>query len=798
MPFKKLIISIFALALIIPSNTLCRKLKPDDNRPNILIVTIDTLRADRVRCYGYEKINTPIMDQLSREGVLFEDVSCAVPLTLPSHTSIFTGLYPFSHKMRHNLSYIKGWDKLTLAEILRQQGYKTAAFIGSSILDSKFGLEHGFNIYDDNFSDTKDQQWKAYAEKRASTVAKSALDWLQQNKEGKFFLWIHFFDPHEPYIPPEPFKSQYPEKPYDGEVAYADSVLGKVFAKLKEWQLYRNTLIIVTSDHGEGLGEHKERDHGFFIYESTLRVPLIFFWEGNIPRGKRVKVPVRLIDIMPTVLDLLDVPLTTTIDGKSFSSLILGKEGKQYNPRGEPSYAESYYARIILNWSELRGLREGNWKYIDAPKPELYNLTSDPKELRNLYQAKKKIALSLKAELERIASGEKAALAKAEQTPDPKLLAKLESLGYLGTVHPKASESEAGNRPDPKDKIDFWNKIYNSFNLMQMKQTAKAIKGFKQLLSEEPENFMVIENLGKCYYQSREYDKALQLFQQASKIRKKLFGKENPDNAKNYNYIGAIYKIKGQYDKALEFHQRALEVITNYYEEEHSDTAISFKNIGDVYRNMGKYDKALEFYQKALEIMKTLFGDNHPDTASCYNDIGVVYENNNEDTKALMFYEKALKIKQKVYGEEHPDTATSYNNIGGVYYSRGEDEKAMEYYQKALNIRLKVFKEDHPDTSTSYNNIGAVYYSRGEYDKALEFYQKALEIKLKIFGENHPNTASSYNNIGWVYYYKDNYLEALQYLRKSLEIWKKFLGPEHPNTQKVLKSIKFIESKVPK
>jgi len=798
MSYKKIAIFIFALAFFIPQNILCQQPKPEEDRPNVLIVTIDTLRADRVKCYGYEKIETPTMDQLSRQGTLFEDVSCPVPLTLPSHASIFTGLYPFSHRMRYNLSFIKDWDKLTLAEILHQQGYKTAAFLGSSILDSKFGLDRGFDIYNDNFVVTAGQPKDSNAERRASAVAQPALKWLERNKEGKFFLWIHFFDPHTPYVPPEPFKSQYAESPYDGEVAYADSVLGEVFAKLKEWGLYQNTLIIVTSDHGEGLGDHKERDHGFFIYESTLRVPLIFFWQGKIPRDKIVKVPVRLIDILPSVLDLLNIPLKADIDGKSFKSLILGQAGKGYSPQGEPSYAESYYARLILNWSELRGLREGNWKYIEAPKLELYDLSSDPKELKNLFPAKKNIALGLKVKLEQIAGGEKAALSKPEKKPDPELLAKLESLGYIGATHPKATESALIKRPDPKDKIDIWNKMFHSINLMRMKRTAEATENFQQLLRDDPENIMAIENLGKCYYSSAEYDKALQLYQHASRIRLKLYEEENPDNAINYSNIGVIYKIKGLYNKALEFHQKALKIITKYYGEKHSDTAATYNNIADVYYSMGGYDKALESYQKALKIMIMVFGEEHPDTATCYNNIGLSYKSKDDNNKALDFYQKALQIKLKVYGNMHSDTATTYNNIGAVYYGNGEYNKALDFYQKALQIRLKLYKEQHPDTSTSYNNIGAVYYRKGDYNKALEFYQKALQIKLKIYGEQHPNTASSHNNIGWVYYSKGNYKEALEHLKKSLEIWKQFLGPNHPNTQKVLKSIKFIEKKMSK
>jgi arylsulfatase A-like enzyme/Tfp pilus assembly protein PilF len=792
MPFKKLIISIFALAIIIPQNILCQKLKSDDNRPNILIVTIDTLRADRVRCYGYEKINTAVMDQLSHEGVLFEDVSCAVPLTLPSHASIFTALYPFSHGMRHNQSFIKTWNKPTLAEILRQQGYKTAAFLASSILDSQFGLDHGFEFYDDAFAISLGQIREAFAEKSASTVAKSALDWLQQNKEGKFFLWIHFFDPHDPYVPPEPFKSQYPENPYDGEVAYTDSVLGEVFAKLKEWQLYRNTLIIVTSDHGEGLGDHKEVGHGYFIYESTLRVPLIFFWQGKIPSNKRIKVPVRLIDIMPTVLDLLDIPLKVAIDGKSFKSLILGKERNKYNPRGESSYFESYYARLILNWSELRGLREGNWKYIDAPKPELYNLASDPEELKNLYQTNKHIAQNLKAKLEHIAGGEKAALAKPEQTPDPKLLAKLESLGYLGSVHPKASESGAGNRPDPKDKIDLWNEIFNSIELRRMRRYPEAIKSFQQLLREEPENFMIMENLGKCYYLATEYDKALKLYQDVSIIRLKQYGEENTDNALTYNNIGVIYNIKGVYSKALEFHQKALKIRLNLLGEEHPDTATSYNNIGLAYKSVGEYDKALRFYQRALQIELKIYGDEHPSIATCYGNIGEIYTKKGEYNEALELQQKALQILLNVYGEKHHYTATAYNNIGGVYSSTGNSEKALQFFQKALDIRLKFYGEDHPDTATSYNNIGEIYYRKGEYDKCLHFHQKALKILLNVYGEQHPNTATTYNNLGLVYQKKAEYNKALEFFQKDLKICSKLFGEEHPSTATSYNNISFV------
>ncbi|HET8644195.1 MAG TPA: sulfatase, partial [Vicinamibacteria bacterium] len=350
--------------------------------PNLLLVTIDTLRADRVGAYGYAGAATPVMDRLAREGVRVADAVVQVPQTRPSHASLFTGRQPYEHGLRDNYSPPLAAGTPTLASLLRARGYDTAGFVGAYPVSRPSGLDQGFATFDDPFgafqaTTTREPR----VERTAREVVDRALEWLDRPRTAPFLAWVHLFDPHAPYAPPAPFKARFAARPYDGEVAYADAQLGRLVSWLDRSGARGRTLVVVTSDHGEGLGEHGEDEHMLFVYDATLRVPLILSQPGALPGGKVVAGQFRSVDLLPTVLELLGLAAPATSGASRAEQVRAGTR----IPDNE-SYAESLYGSLHFGWAPLRALRAEGWKYIDAPRAELYRVSEDPGELRNLLE----------------------------------------------------------------------------------------------------------------------------------------------------------------------------------------------------------------------------------------------------------------------------------------------------------------------------------------------------------------------------------------------------------------------------
>ena len=358
------------------------RLRPSPESLNLVFVTLDTLRADRLGCYGFAGIETPNIDGLAREGILFEHVTSAVPLTFPAHSSIFTGLLPPHHGVRDNGGFFLEDDKTTLAERLKGAGYTTGGFIGAWVLESRWGLAQGFDKYSDKFDLS---QYKVLSlgtvQKKGDEVMNDALAWLDGVKDRKFFAWVHLYDPHSPYEPPEPYLSRYPDQPYLGEVAYTDHVVGRLLDYLRGAGLMERTLVVLTADHGESIGEHSESTHAYFIYDATTAVPLII----RTPWGYRGRnrTQVASVDLFPTVLDLLGLAPQDGIDGHSLVRAVMDPAAEL----GHVAYSETYFPRYHFGWQHLRSLRDGAYKFIDAPIPELYDLAKDPQEKQNIYKA---------------------------------------------------------------------------------------------------------------------------------------------------------------------------------------------------------------------------------------------------------------------------------------------------------------------------------------------------------------------------------------------------------------------------
>ncbi|MHC4946302.1 MAG: sulfatase, partial [Planctomycetota bacterium] len=366
------------------------------NKPyNILLITIDTLRADRLGAYGYEKIETPVLDRLAEEGVLFKNAFTPTPLTLPAHTSLMTGTYPTFHGVRNNGIFHARSSLVTLAEVLKERGYATAAMIAAYVLDAEFGLDQGFDLYDDAIETIEgEESFFAYPERKAEEITRLAMRFLRKQGDRPFFLWAHYFDPHDRFEPPPRFARAYPGQPYDGEVAYVDEQIGVLMKLLDIRGLAEDTLVIVAGDHGEGLMDHGEANHGTLVYDTTIQVPLIFHQADLFPSPSIQEAPVSLLDIMPTLMDLLNIEASGDIQpmqGKSLVPLLADRQEAVH----DALYFETLLPFFDYGWAGLRGIRNARVKYIAAPSPELFDLQSDPEEARNLIKEQPKVGESL-------------------------------------------------------------------------------------------------------------------------------------------------------------------------------------------------------------------------------------------------------------------------------------------------------------------------------------------------------------------------------------------------------------------
>lgn len=480
--------------------------------PNVFLITIDTLRADHVHCYGYDKIQTPALDALAKDGLRFTEAFTPSPITNTSHASILTGLLPGSHGVT-DFAVPLSPSHPTLAEQLHKQGYHTAAFIGAVILDSKTlapGFDRGFDFYD-NFPEapSSKSRW-GRVERRGMDVVQHAESWLARHAAGPHFMWVHLYDPHDPYEPPPPYSETYKDHLYDGEIAYADSALGHFVAYLKAHDEYRNSIVIVVGDHGEGLGEHHEDTHGIFLYDSTTHVPLIMKLPGQAQAAAVIEAQVRTIDIVPTVLDLVLAPPLEKADGSSLASYL----SKQDEP-GRIALGETDYP-LRFGWSPLRSVRTETYKFIAAPRPELYDLRADPGELKNQYKPDDAQVEKARAILTDTAKAEAQSVAGPDASGEANA-AKLKALGYAGSS--AKSSDPAASLPDPKDKIEEQNLLHKAMLASEDDRAAEARQYLEKVLALDPADPTALRQLGELEFKAEDYARAAQHLKAALKVR---------------------------------------------------------------------------------------------------------------------------------------------------------------------------------------------------------------------------------------------------------------------------------------
>jgi arylsulfatase A-like enzyme/Tfp pilus assembly protein PilF len=479
-------------------------------RSNILLITIDTLRADRLGSYGYKPATTPNLDRLAAEGVRFADATAHSPLTLPAHVSIMTGRYQARYGIRLNGIVALPDTAVTVAERLRDAGYQTSAIVASAILDESYGLGQGFAHYDDDMPPVAGQSASlSELQRRGRDVADLASAWLDARPQAPWFLWLHVFDPHLPYDAAPVFEKAHPARPYDAEVAAADSAVGQVLKKIDR----ASTFVVVTADHGESLGDHRELDHGYYLYDATLRVPLLIAGPGLAPR--LVREQVRSVDLAPTLESMAGLPARAGLDGESLVPLLTGGSRRDV----PVSYAESWYPRLHFGWSELRAMRVGEWKYVAAPRPELYDLRTDRGESKNLVAERASVAARLSAELSALVQGFEPTSGPAAPQPDEETLARLRALGYVGTLAPVGTGTAT---EDPKDHILHYREYRQSFNqalgAMDQGRVDLAVPLLKALASANVRGFEVHLYLGNAYAAQGNPDAALGEYDAAGQL----------------------------------------------------------------------------------------------------------------------------------------------------------------------------------------------------------------------------------------------------------------------------------------
>jgi choline-sulfatase len=485
---------------------------PQRSAPDVFLVTIDTLRADHVHCYGYENVETLALDSLAKEGIRFSQAFTPSPITNTSHTTILTGLLPSNHGVT-DFAVPLADSHPTWAELLKQKGYHTAAFVGAVILDSKSlapGLDRGFDFYDNFPAHPKTKARWGRVERRGMDVVQHADNWLAAHPAGPHFVWVHLYDPHDPYEPPAPYDQKYKDHPYDGEIAYADSALAKFlsFLKLRGW--YQNSIIVVVGDHGEGLKEHNEDTHGIFLYDSTIHVPLIVKLPTGSQTGKVIDAQVRTTDILPTIIDLLKISASAHFDGESLKPYVEATDNTERVALGETDYP------LRFGWAPLRSVRADGIKFIQAPRPELYNLHSDPGELKNSYQASDPTAQKFQAML----SGLKAKMqpkAASDASPPQSAATNLNALGYANSDGKNTGAT--ADLPDPKEKIEEQNLLHTAMIASDDNRPGEARTALEKVLSLDEQSPTALRQLGELELQAGDYTKAAEHLQRALKVR---------------------------------------------------------------------------------------------------------------------------------------------------------------------------------------------------------------------------------------------------------------------------------------
>lgn len=693
---------------------------------NVLLFTLDTTRADHLGCYGYPNIRTPNIDGLAAEGVLFRNATAQAPLTLVSHSSIFTGTYPFVHGVRDNGGFYLGPEKITLAELLKQKGWATSAFVGAFVLDSRWGLNQGFDHYYDNFDFAKYKRIGLDSVQReGGEVVKAFFDWFKTNGDRRFFSWIHFFDPHTPHMPPEPYKSEYSGQPwglYDGEIAYVDSLIGKVLKSLREKGILDKTIIVVAADHGESLGEHGESSHAFFVYDATVSVPLILKLPDSNSKAKIIDVQVENVDIMPTLLDLLGIAVPKEVQGRSLAPLLAGSRAGD----DRMAYSESYYPRYHYGWSELKSLRTASYQYIQAPRPELYDLVRDPMEMTNIFEQNSSLAERFIQEMKRIQerSPNQGDASKAPQQLDNDTMEKLKALGYVGGFTSSSKLSRSTGLADPKDKIRLYNKLKQAEGVSANREYDDALKKLGEVIDEDPGIMEARQTRAQIYMELDRYEEAVGECRAALEI--------DPE------YSAAIFTMAQAYRKLKKFEEASagFQLLIQLDPKDPKP----YVNLGEISIDVGDFDAAISHLEKAVAA-------DPAHSAVAHNLLGSAYLEKKMLEPAEREIRKSLEMRPQI-----PD---AHYNLGLLYEEKGDLQGAAEEYRKEIEI--------HPAAYPAYFNLALLCAKTDDRQGEIENFKEAVKAN-SIFARGYVFLAKAYLDRN------ENFDEAIRLARKGLEL----------------------------
>jgi arylsulfatase A-like enzyme/Flp pilus assembly protein TadD len=614
---------------------------------SVLLVTIDTLRADRVGAYGYGGGLTPTLDRLAGEGLRFARTYAHAPLTLPSHASLLTGRYP-THTGVHDNGTFRLGEMPTLATVLKAAGYRTGAFVGAFVLDTRFGLNRGFDTYDDRMvGSSADLE---VVQRTADQVLEPAFRWISAAPGGadRFFSWVHLYDPHQPYAAPEPYRSRFAGDPYSGEIAYTDAALARFFDRLRAGNLLTNTLVVVASDHGESLGEHGERTHGLFAYDATLRVPLILWAPGRLNPGV-VPGIARLVDIVPTILDLLGAAPLNGIDGRTLRSSINGEGGD--GP--QESYFEALNANLTRNWAPLRGVVRDGLKLIDLPQPELYDLAADPGEQRNLYAQQRERARPLEASLDRLVKSA-AATPSAQANIDADAEARLRSLGYVVSPATKPSRPYTA-ADDPKQLVHLSTALDDAADMWARGDAGQAIATLRRAISERADLTVAYDRLAFILRATGRTAEAVRLLD---------------DAARRGHSDRALLRALGSALREAGAVRRSADVLEALVHDDESDLQAA-DALAQTYARLGRSADAEALFKRVLA--------RSPNASTTWNNLGALYLTQQRSTEAVNAFERAITI--------NPVLAVAHNGLGVAYAREGQMDRAVAAWRKALELR---------------------------------------------------------------------------------------------------------------
>ena len=657
---------------------------------NVILITLDTLRTDRLSCYGSKSVATPNIDAFAAEGVRFTNAASTVPLTLPAHASIMTGLYPPGHGIRENVGTGLDARLPTLAELLGKGGWATAAFVSAFVLDHRWGIGRGFDRYFDDFDLTGMETAStanigSVRRDGAQTVA-AAVSWLDKRPAGRpFFLWLHLYDPHDPYVPREPFKSRHPGRPYDAVVAYTDSLVGDFRRALDERHLLKDSLVVLTSDHGEGLGDHGETFHGFLVYDTTIHAALIVRPPGGVRGGRVVDRTVSHVDLLPTILDLVGLKAPENVHGRSLAPLVAGQDV----PWDRPVYSESLYPLLHYGWAPLRALRGDRFKLIDVPRPELYDIAKDPAEEQNVHGADPNRARELTADLGRLRHRIESGKPPAGNAPeiDQRSVARLRSLGYLAGGGGVAVEKEGERvRVDPKDRLQLHQKIVDAQSRISHREYDVAGRLLEQVLAEDAAIVDAHQMLGQVAAERRRPQDAIRRFKRALEL--------NPMHEQSLFGLASAYADLGRTDEALAGFRRILEI-------KGPDARASLA-IADVYVGLKRFDDAAAVLEKASQ--------NGVSAPFFANKLGEVRVEQGRDDEAVPLFERAVTLDDGF--------ALPHFNLGVLREKRGEVRLAAEQYARALELAPAFFRAQF-NLARLYASMGDVGRARQQWDAFL-------------------------------------------------------------------------------